>query len=197
MRTVGVLALQGDVREHVATLENLGAAWRTVRRPEELEGLDGLIIPGGESTTISHLLVTSGLREPLEKLIVEGLPVFGTCAGLIMLASEVIDGRSDQWGFAALDVAVRRNGYGRQIASFETPIVVEGRGTVPGVFIRAPRIVHWGDGVSVIATHDHGDGEHPVLVRQGSAWGCSFHPELTSDVLVHSLFLDALQEALR
>lgn len=197
MRSVGVLALQGDVREHVATLENLGATPRTVRRESDLHALDGLIIPGGESTTISRLLITSGLREPLQRLIDEGLPVFGTCAGLIMLASEVLDGRSDQWSFRALDVAVRRNGYGRQIASFETPIVIGELGTVPGVFIRAPRIERWGSDVTVVASHDHGDGEHPVLVRQGAAWGCSFHPELTSDVLVHGLFLDALQEALR
>ncbi len=197
MRRVGVLALQGDVREHVATLENLGASAVKVRRCEDLDGLDGLIIPGGESTTISHLLVTSELRKPLESLIGENFPVFGTCAGLIMLADEVLDGRVDQWSFSALDVSVRRNGYGRQIASFETPIVVGERGTVPGVFIRAPRIERWGEDVEVIASLDHGDGEHPVLVRQGSAWGCSFHPELTSDVLVHGLFLDALQEALR
>ena len=197
MRNVGVLALQGDVREHVTTLEQLGVVARLVRRATDLSGLDGLIIPGGESTTISHLLVTSGLREPLQSLINEGLPVFGTCAGLIMVANEILDGRGDQWSFAALDVAVRRNGYGRQIASFETPIRVSDLGVVPGVFIRAPRIVRWGDDVSVLASHDHGDGEHPVLVRQGSVWGCSFHPELTSDVQVHGLFLDALQEALR
>ena len=197
MRRVGVLALQGDVREHFATLEKLGATPQKVRRVTDLDGLDGLIIPGGESTTISHLLVTSGLREPLQDLISGGFPVFGTCAGLIMLANEVLDGRSDQWSFGALNVSVRRNGYGRQIASFETPIVLEGRGTVLGVFIRAPRILRWGNDVEVIASHDHGDGEHPVLVRQDSVWGCSFHPELTSDVLVHGLFLDALQEALR
>lgn len=197
MRSVGVLALQGDVREHVAALENLGTRARTVRTQRDLGGLDGLIIPGGESTTISRLLVTSGLREPLQTQVDNGFPVFGTCAGLIMLASEVIDGRADQWSFAGLDVAVRRNGYGRQIASFESPIVVPGRGTVPGVFIRAPRIERWGPQVEVLATHDHGDGACPVLVRQGAVWGCSFHPELTSDVLVHGLFLDALQEALR
>jgi len=197
MRTVGVLALQGDVREHVRTLENLGVTARTVRRPGELNGLDGLIIPGGESTTISRLLTTSGVREPLGALIDEGIPVFGTCAGLILLSRDVLDGRADQWSFAALDVTVRRNGYGRQIASFETPIALEGGAVVPGVFIRAPRIVRWADTVTVIATHDHGDGEHPVLVRQGAAWGCSFHPELTNDVLVHGLFLDALSEALR
>ena len=197
MRDVGVLALQGDVREHVTTLENLGARAHLVRRESDLVGIDGLIIPGGESTTISHLLVTSGLRTPLQALIDDGFPVFGTCAGLIMVAEEILDGRADQWSFSALDVSVRRNGYGRQIASFETPITVGEHGTVPGVFIRAPRIVRWGSGVSVLATHDHGDGEHPVLVRQGAVWGCSFHPELTSDVLVHGLFLDALQEALR
>ena len=197
MRIVGVLALQGDVREHVATLDNLGVSTRLVRREADLSGIDGLIIPGGESTAISHLLVTSGLREPLCTLIGGGLPIFGTCAGLILLSSEVLDGRSDQWSFNALDVVVRRNGYGRQIASFEVPIAISDGATVPGVFIRAPRIVHWGPEVTVVATHDHGDGEHPVLVRQGSAWGCSFHPELTSDVLVHGLFLDALQEALR
>ena len=199
MRPIGVLSLQGDVREHVATLENLGAAPRRIRRAGDLEGIEGLIIPGGESTAIGHLLVTSGLREPLASLIADGLPVFGTCAGLILLAERVLDGRDDQWSFAALDVAVRRNGYGRQIASFEAPIEIAERGTVPGVFIRAPRIESFGPEVNVLATHDHGDGTgaHPVLVRQGSAWGCSFHPELTSDVLVHGLFLDALREALR
>ncbi len=196
-RTVGVLALQGDVREHVATLENLGATPRTVRREGDLHGLDGIIIPGGESTAISHLLETSGLRSPLNDLIEADFPVFGTCAGLIMLATDVLDGRADQWSFGALDVTVRRNGYGRQIASFETPIDLVGGATVRGVFYRAPRILTWGEAVSVIASHDHGDGAHPVLVRQGAAWGCSFHPELTSDVVVHGLFLDALQEALR
>ena len=197
MRAVGVLALQGDVREHVSTLENLAVTVRRVRTPGDLNALDGLILPGGESTTISRLLMTSGLREPLQALIDGGLPVLGTCAGLIMLSREVLDGRDDQWSFAAIDVSVRRNGYGRQIASFETPIEVTGHASVPGVFIRAPRIVRWGDEVSVLASHDHGDGEHPVLVRQGSAWGCSFHPELTNDTLVHGLFLDALAEALR
>jgi len=197
MRHVGVLSLQGDVREHVATLENLGTHARRVRRVEDLEGIDGLVIPGGESTAIAHLLITSGLREPLQTLIDDGMPVFGTCAGLILLATEVLDGREDQWSFDALDVAVRRNGYGRQTASFESPVRLGDRGTVPGVFIRAPRIERWGPAVTVLARHDHGDGEHPVLVRQGALWGCSFHPELTSDVLVHGLFLNALQEALR
>ena len=177
-------------------LETLGASVIKVRRASDLDNLDGLIIPGGESTTISHLLDTSGVREPLRDLIVGGLPVLGTCAGLIMLANEVLDGRADQWSFEALDVAVRRNGYGRQIASFETPVIL-GNDVVPGVFIRAPRIERWGEEVEVIAWHDHGEGPHPVLVRQGAAWGCSFHPELTSNVVLHGLFLDALAEALR
>jgi pyridoxal 5'-phosphate synthase pdxT subunit len=194
---VGVLALQGDVREHVAMLERLGETAHSVRVAADLGGLDALIIPGGESTAIGRLLVTSGLRSPLQNLIDDGLPVLGTCAGLILLADEIVDGRADQWSFEALDVAVRRNGYGRQIASFESPVVVAQHGTVPGVFIRAPRMIRWGDDVTVMATLDHGDGEHPVLVRQGAVWGCSFHPELTSDTLVHGLFLDALREALR
>jgi pyridoxal 5'-phosphate synthase pdxT subunit len=197
MRRVGVLALQGDVREHVSTLENLAVTVRRVRTPGDLQGVDGLVIPGGESTTMSRLLITSGLRDPLTELIGAGFPVLGTCAGLIMLSREVLEGREDQWSFAALDVTVRRNGYGRQIASFESPVQIGQHGSVPGVFIRAPRIVRWGEGVEVLAQHDHGDGEHPVLVRQGSAWGCSFHPELTSDVLVHGLFLDAMSQALR
>ena len=196
-RHAGVLSLQGDVREHVATLENLGVVARRVRRVVDLDGIEGLIIPGGESTAIAHLLSTSGLREPLQTVIDGGLPVLGTCAGLILLANEVLDGRVDQWSLAALDVGVRRNGYGRQTASFEVPVRIAEHGTVPGVFIRAPRIERWGPEVTVVAQHDHGDGEHPVLVRQGAVWGCSFHPELTSDVLVHGLFLDALQEALR
>jgi 5'-phosphate synthase pdxT subunit len=196
VRRVGVLALQGDVREHIAMLQELAASPRKVRRSADLEGIDGLIIPGGESTAISHLLETSGVRAPLQDLIKEGFPVFGTCAGLIMLADQVLDGRADQWSFGALDVAVRRNGYGRQIASFEAPVQLES-GPVPGVFIRAPRIDRWGKEVEVLAWHDHGEGEHPVLVRQGAAWGCSFHPELTNSAVVHSLFLDALTEALR
>ena len=197
MTRVGVLALQGDVREHEATLARLGVSTCRVRREGDLAGLDALVIPGGESTTIARLLVTSETREPLGRLLGEGLPVFGTCAGLIMLANEVLDGRADQWSFGVLDLAVRRNGYGRQIASFETPLDVRGVGAAPGVFIRAPRIERVGSEVEVYASLDHGDGEHPVLVRQGAAWGCSFHPELTDDVRVHGLFLDAVREALR
>jgi 5'-phosphate synthase pdxT subunit len=189
---VGVLALQGDVREHLAMLEGLGADAVEVRSIEELDDLDGLVVPGGESTTIAYLLTTSGIRPVLAKLIDDGLPVFGTCAGLILLAHEILDGRSDQWSFDVLPLAVRRNGYGRQIASFESTVTVEGVGEVPGVFIRAPKIETWSDDLEVVAWHDHGDGEHPVLVRQGNVWGCSFHPELTNDDRVHRLFVDAI-----
>lgn len=192
MRRVGVLALQGDVREHVATLSALGTEVRKVRTVEQLEGLDALVLPGGESTAIAHLLTTSGVRPGLERKMREGLPVLGTCAGLILLSREILDGRGDQWSFAALNVAVRRNGYGRQIASFETDVDVRGLGVVPGVFIRAPKIEQWGAEVEVLAEHDHGDGPFPVLVRQGHVWGCSFHPELTSDHRLHGLFVDSI-----
>jgi 5'-phosphate synthase pdxT subunit len=189
---VGVLALQGDVREHIAMLEGVGADVVAVRSLDQLEDVDALVMPGGESTTIAYLLTTSGMRPVLEKKIEDGLPVFGTCAGLILLAHEILDGRSDQWSFDVLPLSVRRNGYGRQIASFESMVHVEGVGEVPGVFIRAPKIETWSDDLDVIAWHDHGDGEHPVLVRQGNVWGCSFHPELTNDDRVHRLFVDAL-----
>jgi 5'-phosphate synthase pdxT subunit len=189
---VGVLALQGDVREHLAMLEGVGADVVAVRSIDELDDVDGLVMPGGESTTIAYLLTTSGLRPVLEKKIEDGLAVFGTCAGLILLAHEILDGRSDQWSFDVLPLSVRRNGYGRQIASFESTVHVKGVGEVPGVFIRAPKIETWSNDLDVLAWHDHGDGEHPVLVRQGNVWGCSFHPELTDDDRVHRLFVDTL-----
>ena len=192
MARVGVLALQGDVREHTSMLERVGAEVVAVRRAEQLEDLDGLVMPGGESTTIAYLLTTSGIRANLEKKIDDGLSVFGTCAGLILLATQILDGRSDQWSFDVLPLSVRRNGYGRQISSFETSVDVKGVGAVPGVFIRAPKIETWSQDLEVLAFHDHGDGEHPVLVRQDRIWGCSFHPELTNDERIHRLFVDAL-----
>jgi 5'-phosphate synthase pdxT subunit len=173
-------------------LAELGADVVLVRSVEQLDDLDGLVLPGGESTTIAHLLTTSGLRGALERRLVEGMSIFGTCAGLILLSSAVIDGRNDQWSYGALPISVRRNGYGRQIASFETTVEVAGLGPVPGVFIRAPKIETWSSEIEVLAEHDHGDGEHPVLVRYGRVWGCSFHPELTRDVRVHGLFVDSL-----
>jgi 5'-phosphate synthase pdxT subunit len=192
MARVGVLALQGDVREHTSMLERVGAQVVAVRTAQQLEDLDGLVIPGGESTTMAYLLTTSGIRPELERKIEDGLSVLGTCAGLILLANEILDGRSDQWSFGVLHLAVRRNGYGRQMSSFESLVNVKGVGEVPGVFIRAPKIETWSEDLEVLAFHDHGDGRHPVLVRREQFWGCSFHPELTNDDRIHQLFVDAL-----
>ena len=192
MKRVGVLALQGDVGEHLAMLTALDTEAVRVRTIEQLNSVDALVLPGGESTTIAHLLVTSGLKEALAARLDGGLSVFGTCAGLILLSADVLDGRADQWSYGALKISVRRNGYGRQIASFESMLEVKDVGDVPGVFIRAPKIESFGDDVEVLATLDHGDGEHPVLVRQNNVWGASFHPELTGDDRIHRLFVDSL-----
>ncbi len=192
MGSVGVLALQGDVREHLATLSALGVESARVRTPGELDAVDALVLPGGESTAIAHLLVTSGLREALGERLAAGMAVLGTCAGLILLAREVLDGRADQWSYGALEVSVRRNGYGRQIASFEAPLELADGSSVPGVFIRAPRILSRSSAVEVLATYTHADGTDPVLVRQGPVWGASFHPELTADTTVHRLFVESL-----
>lgn len=189
MRTVGVLALQGDVREHAAVLTSLGVAAVGVRDPEALTRVDALILPGGESTAILHLLGTSGLRAPLGEWLALGRPVLGTCAGLIVLAKTVLDGRADQWSYGALDVAVARNGYGRQVASFEAPVTVSGVGEVCGVFIRAPRIEEVGAEVEVLATLAREGRDDPVLVRQGAVWGCCFHPELAAEGRIHEAFL--------
>ncbi len=192
MGSVGVLALQGDVREHLTTLTSLGVEAVRVRTPAELESVDALVLPGGESTAIAHLLVTSGLRDLVGARLTAGMPVLGTCAGLILLARDVLDGRADQWGYGALEVAVRRNGYGRQIASFEAPLTLADGSRVPGVFIRAPRILECGPGVEVLASYAHLGGFDPVLVREGPVWGASFHPELTTDTTVHRLFVESL-----
>jgi pyridoxal 5'-phosphate synthase pdxT subunit len=191
--TVGVLALQGDVREHVAALDALGRSVRLVRRPEDLGGLRGLILPGGESTTLSLLLDSSGLREPLARVLGEGLPVFGTCAGMILLAAEVLDGRDDQRHFGLIDLAVRRNGFGRQQASFECELAVSGMDGSPfrTVFIRAPVVERAGPGVEVLATLPATPDRpvpQPVLCRQGPVLVSSFHPELTGDRRLHGLF---------
>jgi 5'-phosphate synthase pdxT subunit len=191
---VGVLDLQGDVREHVAALSEVGSRSRLIKRPADLDGLDGLIIPGGESTTLSMLLESTGLFEPIAERLADGgaLPVFGTCAGLILLAREVLDGRVDQRTFGALDAVVRRNGYGRQRQSFEADVVLgSGEGPrLPTVFIRAPLVVSVGDGVEVLAELDG----VPVLVRHGSVLASSFHPELTTDRRVHRLFAEMCGE---
>ncbi len=186
--TVGVLALQGAFAEHAAALRSLGATVVLVRTPEDLAAVDAVVLPGGESTTMSKLLDTSGLREPLAALLEEGLPAFGTCAGLILLARTVADGRPDQRSFGVLDVAVVRNGYGRQRESFEAGISIDALGDppFPGVFIRAPRVTSVGGAASTLASVD-GD---PVLVCQGPVLAAAFHPELAGDLRLHHLFLE-------
>jgi len=184
---VGVLALQGAFREHREVLDALGVETVEVRTAAELGALDALILPGGESTTMSQLLDSSGVRAPLAERLADGLPVLGTCAGMILLAREVVDGRPDQESFGAVDVAVRRNAYGRQRDSFEADLAVDGLagGPFPGVFIRAPRIESVGDGVEVLAVHEGA----PVLARQGAVVVTSFHPELSGDLRLHEWFL--------
>jgi len=196
---VGIVALQGDVAEHRATLERLGAIPVPLRRPEHLAGLDGVILPGGESTTLSMLLGSSGLDRALAGALGEGLPVLGTCAGLILLAREVLDGRPDQGGFGVLDARVRRNGFGRQVHSFEVDLPVEhlSGGPVRAVFIRAPLVEEVGPGVEVLARlprgpEGRGEGS-PVLLRQGQILAATFHPELSGDDRVHQLFLASLR----
>jgi len=192
--TVGVLALQGDVREHVATLSALGRSVRLVRGPHDLAGLSGLVLPGGESTTLSLLLDSSGLTEPLDRALREGLPAFGTCAGMILLAADLVGGRNGQRGFGMIDLAVRRNGFGRQRASFECDLDVDGVDGDPvhAVFIRAPVVERVGPDVEVLATlpaSTADSGPQPVLCRQGSVLVSSFHPELTGDPRLHALFV--------
>jgi 5'-phosphate synthase pdxT subunit len=190
---VGVLALQGDVAEHVSALTACGAHVVEVRRPGDLGGLDALVLPGGESTTMSMLLHSAELFEPVAARLTEGMPAFGTCAGMILLASEVVDGRPDQRSFGVLDIGVRRNAFGRQVQSFETPLDVEGvtGGPVDAVFIRAPVVERVGDGVEVLARFDG----RPVLCRQGAVLAAAFHPELSGDERLHRLFLDACEGA--
>ena len=187
---VGILALQGDVREHAAVLAELGAEPVEVRSPEDLSGVDGLVLPGGESTTVCLLLGSSGLWEPVAARLGDGMPAFGTCAGMILLAEEVLDGRADQRTFGVIDVAVRRNAFGRQRESFEAPLAVAGLagGPVDGVFIRAPFVERAGPEVEVLAEVDG----HPVLCRQGAVLVAAFHPELSGDLRVHQLFLGGL-----
>ena len=183
---VGVLALQGAFAAHQQALQGLGAATLQVRTPVDLSRVDALVMPGGESTTMSRLLATSKLFDGLQARLLDGMPVFGTCAGMILLASEVLDGRPDQRIFGVIDIAVRRNGYGRQVDSFETDIVVEGlHRPFHAVFIRAPKVESAGSSVEVLATHDG----VPVLARQGHVMVASFHPEITADARLHDLFL--------
>lgn len=190
--TIGVLALQGDVREHVAVLENLGVDVVRVRRPEELATIDGLIIPGGESSVMDKLSRAFGVREPLLAAIAEGLPVYGTCAGMIMLSHEILDGINGQQSLDALDVDVRRNAFGSQVDSFEVELDVPvlGRPPLHAVFIRAPVVERLGEGVTALAKLDDG---RIVAVEQGNILATSFHPEMTGDSRFHEYFVDRVR----
>jgi 5'-phosphate synthase pdxT subunit len=190
--TIGVLALQGAFAAHLDLLSSLDVVGRPVRLPSDLEGLDGLILPGGESTTMSNLLRSYDLLGPLNEFISAGHPVFGTCAGMILLSDRILDGRADQIALKSIDIVVRRNGYGRQVDSFETDIDVDGFDSAfHAVFIRAPRIEEVGPDVDVLARHQG----VPVLVRQGTVMAASFHPELTNDDRIHRLFADMVRDA--
>ena len=186
---IGVLALQGAFREQVETLEALGAAASLVKTPVQLAGVDAIVLPGGESTTVDKLLDSSGLRMPLRDALSEGLPALAVCAGLIVLATEVVDGRADQQPLGAIDATVRRNGYGRQRDSFEAALTVReiSGGPFTGVFIRAPVVERVGPGVEVLAEYEG----NPVLGRDGNVLFATFHPELAGDLRVHQLFLDS------
>jgi pyridoxal 5'-phosphate synthase pdxT subunit len=198
-KTIGVFALQGDVREHLRVLDSLGARAIAVRRVGELEECDGLVIPGGESTTMSKLARTFDLFEPLRQRIKDGLPVFGTCAGMIMLADRVEDGTADQETLGGLDITVRRNAFGRQVDSFESDIAFEGLGGGPvhAVFIRAPWVEEAGEGVEVLGRVVGGPADGRIVaVRQGNLVATSFHPELTGDRRVHALFVEIVRRHL-
>jgi 5'-phosphate synthase pdxT subunit len=189
---VGVLALQGAVREHVRALEACGARTRLVRLAYDLDGLDGLVIPGGESTTMTMLMARMGLLQAVERAVRDGMPTLGTCAGMILLSDRITDGRSDQVVLGALDIRVRRNGYGRQVDSFEAELDVVGLegGPFPGVFIRAPLVEEVG-AAEVLAEH----AGHAVAVRQGRVMGLAFHPELSGDLRLHREFLRLVEGA--
>ncbi len=187
---IGVLALQGDTREHLAALREAGAESMPVRRLGELEAVDGLVIPGGESTTMSHLLGDLGLLEPLRGLLADGLPAYGACAGMILLASEILDagtGGREALPLSAIDMTVRRNAFGRQVDSFEGDIAFAGLADpVRAVFIRAPWVERAGEGVEVLASA----AGHVVAVRQGRKLATAFHPEVTGDRRIHHMFVD-------
>ena len=190
---VGVLALQGAFDAHARRLAELGVESRLVKDISDLDDLDGIILPGGESTTMSNLLVASGLGVILTSRLHDGLPVFGTCAGMIMMAHTIHDGRPDQISMDAMDIQVRRNGYGRQNDSFEQDISITSLDSpFHALFIRAPVIESMGSNVEVLASVD----EHPVLVRQAHALASSFHPELVSDLRVHEIFLSMIHDSL-
>jgi 5'-phosphate synthase pdxT subunit len=186
---IGVLALQGDFREHLVAAKSAGHAALTVRRPEELAEIDALILPGGESTTIAHLASTFELMQPIRDRIKAGMPVYGSCAGMILLADRIIDGTSDQKTFGGIDMTVRRNAFGRQVDSFESDLDFQGE-VLPAVFIRAPWVEEVATSVEVLSSVKTPQGVHAVAVRQGRLLATSFHPELTGDLRVHRYFFD-------
>ncbi len=201
MRTplIGVLALQGDVREHLAALTEQGARAVAVRRPDELAAVDGLVLPGGESTTIVKLAARFGLLEPLRAAVRGGLPVYGSCAGMILLADRILDAPPDQETVGGLDVTVRRNAFGRQVDSFESDLSLSGvpGGPLHAVFIRAPWVEEAGEGVEVLGRVVGGVADGRIVaVRQGNLVATSFHPELTGDRRVHALFVDLVRAEL-
>ncbi|HEU5144417.1 MAG TPA: pyridoxal 5'-phosphate synthase glutaminase subunit PdxT [Dermatophilaceae bacterium] len=194
---MGVLAVQGDVREHVAVLRDLGAEVITVRRPEEVERIDGLIIPGGESTVMDKLVRAFGLLEPLQRRLREGMPAYGSCAGMIMLANRLTDARPDQQTLGGLDITVRRNAFGRQVDSFEQDLDFAGMDTpVHAVFIRAPWVEEAGAGVEVLARVSAGPAAGRIVaVRQGNLMATSFHPEVGGDRRIHAEFVKIVTSA--
>jgi 5'-phosphate synthase pdxT subunit len=196
-RVIGVLALQGDVPEHLRALEDAGARALPVRRPEELHQLDGLVIPGGESTTLWRLSVAFDMLDPLRKLIASGLPAFGSCAGMIMLADRLADGAAGQLTYGGIDMTVRRNAFGRQVDSFESDITLSGLDgsdatALRAVFIRAPWVEENGEHVAVLGTEQRTG--RIVAVRQGQLLATAFHPELTPDRRIHELFVDIVKD---
>lgn len=189
--SIGILALQGDVREHARAIEEAGAGAVPVRRLAEIEAVDGLVIPGGESTTLWRLAMAFDLLDPLRKLMADGMPAFGSCAGMIMLADRLVDGVAGQETLGGIDMTVRRNAFGRQVDSFERAVALDGIGPGPyhAVFIRAPWVEQSGPGVTVLGA----DGGRIIAVRQGSLLATSFHPELTRDRRVHELFVSMVK----
>ena len=196
MSVIGVLALQGDVREHVRALDEAGATARPVRRLSEIESVDGLVIPGGESTTLWRLATAFDLLDPVRKIIADGMPAFGSCAGLIMLADRLRDGAAGQQTFGGIDMTVRRNAFGRQVDSFERDITLTGlddhEDPLRAVFIRAPWVEQNGENVAVLGTEQHTG--RIVAVRQGQLLATAFHPELTPDRRIHELFVDIVKD---
>ena len=187
---IGVLAVQGAFAAHIAALARLGVETREIRQRSHLDGIDGLVMPGGESTTITMMIDRLEMREPLTEMVTDGLAVFGTCAGAIVMASDVLDGRADQWSFGAIDITVRRNGYGRQVDSFEADLEVAGLSEkFHAAFIRAPVIETVGRDVDVLASVR----EQPVLVADGSVMMATFHPELGLDTRIHARWLSTIR----